>query len=518
MSGVITFGRSGTSYLHACRFKYNQGFIEELKLLPGARWNKIEQYWLTPVELQSKIVETASMFGFASVPPPVLLASSRSGQFNPKLYPFQHTAVERALDTGALLLNFEMGLGKTPTAIETLRLACPEHTLIVCPALVRQNWADEIAKWWPDAPAVEIIDSGKKDIATAGAWITSYELLSSAPDNIQWDAVVLDESHYIKESRSQRSKVVAGLTAKLKLALTGTAITNQPKDLWNQLHWLYPLRFGTWWQFTRRYCEIEDNGYGELVKGINPEFSRELEERLKAVAARATKKEWAHLLPACDVRTIRIKHKDRAQYELTPAGVEEFLNASYPLKSKIATEYALEAIDNGATHVCVLTYHKRTADLIAQQLETQVKTVHVDGTLPIKKRLEAIAGAKAMSRCVLVATMSSVNEGISLTDFTSAFFAELYYSPKVMLQALGRFQRLSGKAPSSVSLLCLEGTVDEAISRALEYKIQNINSIIQPGQTESSIERALEEESQSDEEFFSELRELVATRAVEEEY
>jgi SNF2 family DNA or RNA helicase len=69
------------------------------------------------------------------------------------LHDYQKEAVTHAVTRKRWVFNDEMGLGKTPQAIATCRLLKANKILIVCPAVVRQNWLRELSKWWPDHPA-----------------------------------------------------------------------------------------------------------------------------------------------------------------------------------------------------------------------------------------------------------------------------------------------------------------------------------------------------------------------------
>jgi SNF2 family DNA or RNA helicase len=62
-----------------------------------------------------------------------------------------------------------------------------------------------------------------------------------ALSKIVWDLVVIDESHKIKNSRTNRYKSVIkidDMRARAKMILTGTPITNVVFDLWSQWEWL----------------------------------------------------------------------------------------------------------------------------------------------------------------------------------------------------------------------------------------------------------------------------------------
>jgi hypothetical protein len=66
-----------------------------------------------------------------------------------QLMEFQEEDCKRIATTKALLIGSQMGTGKTvQAAMAALRIDAPN--LIFCPASVRENWVDEIARWRPD--------------------------------------------------------------------------------------------------------------------------------------------------------------------------------------------------------------------------------------------------------------------------------------------------------------------------------------------------------------------------------
>src|SRR5690606_34568308 len=80
-----------------------------------------------------------------------------------------------------------------------------------------------------------------------------------------WDPqiIVVDESQKIKNIRAQQTKAVIALgkTAKHRLILTGTPVTQSPLDFFAQYRFLDPRIFGTnFTRFRSRYAIM--GGYG----------------------------------------------------------------------------------------------------------------------------------------------------------------------------------------------------------------------------------------------------------------
>jgi superfamily II DNA or RNA helicase len=181
------------------------------------------------------------------------------------------------------ILGDDMGLGKTVQVIAFLAAAYGKtgderdakrmrkmrrsgldkwypRTLIVCPGTLIQNWCSELAcwGWWH----VEAYHGENKDIALQAArsgraeilitTYTTYLMNKDSVNMVDWDCVVADECHIIKERKSETTKAMNAVNALCRIGLTGTAIQNKYEELWTLLNWTNPGRLGpvTTWKKT----------------------------------------------------------------------------------------------------------------------------------------------------------------------------------------------------------------------------------------------------------------------------
>lgn len=116
------------------------------------------------------------------------------------LRPFQRAAVAYAIATRRTLIGDEMGCGKT---IEALAAAHHQHAypiVVVCPAVVKLNWADEALTWLPN-PTVHVLHGSARDLIahTADVIVCNYDILHSHAASLPTPgALILDEAHYLK--------------------------------------------------------------------------------------------------------------------------------------------------------------------------------------------------------------------------------------------------------------------------------------------------------------------------------
>ncbi|CRG88093.1 Putative DNA repair and recombination protein RAD26-like [Talaromyces islandicus] len=173
------------------------------------------------------------------------------------------------------ILGDDMGLGKTVQVIAFLTAAYGKtgderdskrmrklrrtgdniwypRTLIVCPGTLIENWKAEFNRWgwW----AVGVFHGDRKEEALQAAkagrvevLITTYVTYRMNKDSInmvEWDCVVADECHQIKERKSETTIAMNEINALCRIGLTGTAIQNKYEELWTLLNWTNPGKLG----------------------------------------------------------------------------------------------------------------------------------------------------------------------------------------------------------------------------------------------------------------------------------
>ncbi|WP_456319091.1 DEAD/DEAH box helicase [Georgenia yuyongxinii] len=150
------------------------------------------------------------------------------------------------------LLADEPGLGKTAQALLAAQAANAYPLLAVVPNVVKANWAREAGLWTPERRATVIHGDGDTVDGFADIIIVNYEVLDR---HVGWlgelgfRGMVVDEAHYIKNKKSQRSQHVLQIAERLRsrmgnpllLALTGTPLINDIEDfhaIWEFLGWI----------------------------------------------------------------------------------------------------------------------------------------------------------------------------------------------------------------------------------------------------------------------------------------
>ncbi|KAI3397933.1 hypothetical protein diail_10102 [Diaporthe ilicicola] len=132
--------------------------------------------------------------------------------------------------------------------------------LIICPGSLIENWRNELNRWgwWK----IELYHGSRKTDALKAArngaleiMITTYETYRQDEEKInliEWDAVIADECHKMKDRGSQITIAMDKVNALCRVGLTGTAIQNKYEELWTLLNWTNPAHFGSLLEWGQR--------------------------------------------------------------------------------------------------------------------------------------------------------------------------------------------------------------------------------------------------------------------------
>lgn len=200
--------------------------------------------------------------------------------------------------------------------------------LIINPAMIRrlyahfcpkcEVWAEDVkakkAKW----PKEHFIERGHPE---KGKRIVRTE---SWPEIIEfpWTSITLDEAHdqlatYSPANVTQTMQGLLDIRKDAKLvALTGTPVHGQEKNLWGALDW-FGVNTGGYWAFMESYMEVRKGFFGLEVYGLDPEKKGEFHRLIDRYVLRRTRAEARPDLPLgqrVDV-TVEMTPKHRKQYE-----------------------------------------------------------------------------------------------------------------------------------------------------------------------------------------------------------
>ena len=178
------------------------------------------------------------------------------------------------------ILCDDMGLGKT---LQTLCIVASDHhhraeefaktqspdarrlpSLIVCPPTLSGHWQQEVKTYAPFLTVTAYVGppSERKHMRDKldepDIVITSYDVCRNDADVLakyNWNYVVLDEGHLIKNPKAKITVAVKKLASNHRLILTGTPIQNNVVELWSLFDFLMPGFLGSEKVFHDRFSK-----------------------------------------------------------------------------------------------------------------------------------------------------------------------------------------------------------------------------------------------------------------------
>lgn len=482
--------------------------VAYVRTLLGASWDPVRKRWSIPEEFQPAVHTEALRQGVSiswewnlpsvSIDPELV---------DKRLHPFQAHIVERIGRERRLIVAAETGLGKGVVALAACKALAASRVLIVTMKGIRGHWENEIATW----------------DAARNYQLTHYEQLAEFVGQ-QYDIIVFDEVHNLKNWKTARYsdcvELLKGHTDKHVIALSATPV-DKPEEIHSLVNLLWPKRFGYWLSYGEKlgfrdtYCitETTDINGREVtrVKGIKEAQCAALRARVAALSVHVSKLAHSNLLPPFKVSHARLPAVNSPSPEQL-GGEDQFAaKAESPLLADSKVDHIVEWVAaRSEQRVAVITYHVEFAKRLAGLLSADGRQVILI-TGETTKRDSQLLAAKSGDNTVLVASMKSVGTGINLTAFSEVIVTELTWSINQMKQLFGRFHRLSGSEPVNLTLLTVKNTLADLMAYRLAKKISAVSQLMGTGQTDVDMMNALGEESQTDEEFKSELRAAFAS-------
>ena len=399
---------------------------------------------------------------------------------------------------GACLAD-DMGLGKTVQAIAFLLYKASEGpSLVVAPASVVMNWANELARFAPGLRVSLLNDADDRNTviesAVAGdVVLTTYGLLQQEDEalaKIKWNVACLDEAHTIKNRQTKTSAAAMGLEVRYRLILTGTPVQNYLGELWNLLQFLNPGLLGSYEQFSRKFISNENADLSSLRKMVQP------------FILRRTKTQVLDELPDKTeiVRRVSLSDMEILAYESIRGKVQSEIESENKVTVNVLAEItrlrqaacSMSLVDKKWTSGCskikvfselvkdivgsgnrALVFSQFTSFLTMALMELDssgLEYFYLDGSTPIKKREQMVREFQAGSHRIFVVSLKAGGLGLNLTGANYVIHLDPWWNPAIEQQATDRAHRIGQKQPVTVYHLISGNTIEEKILRLHKTK------------------------------------------------
>jgi len=531
-------------------FSYNPRIVNAVKCIPGIQFDWQNKWWKLPNVNgnRQKAEEFAKRYGFqmASEQPvekdfdrplpdmPDLSISDDKLKEYLKLtpYPYQKQGIAYCINKKRVIIGDQPGLGKTAQAIAAVTLSNQFPCLVICPSSLKENWKREF-HMWTNKKAVILNDSNKntwhmfaKGQSLFGqgqegmtqVFITNYESLKKyfvtriekpndrtplrlnhirfSPNINIFKSVIIDESHRIKDIKTQQTKFTKGICQGKEYiyALTGTPVVNKPVDLVSQLGVIDQMkRFGDYSQFLKRYCGGFDNGHSNLKElnwMLNSHcfFRREKKDVLKDLPDKVrqvvmcdiiNRKEYNAALEDLEIYLKKYRQASDEQIARSMKGevmvrIGVLKNISARGKLNDVVEYISDIVESGEK-IVVFIHLKEVAQHLKKMFPAAVTITGDDNNVDRQKAVDSFQ--KDPECQVIICSIKAAGVGLTLTASSRVAFVELPWHAADTEQCEDRCHRIGQKESVQCTYFLGKETIDQWIYEIIDSKRGIANAI-----------------------------------------
>lgn len=462
--------------------------------------------------------------------------------------PFAHQirTVQQVLQRmrGRALLCDEVGLGKTIEAglvlTEYMLRGLVHRVLVLVPPSLVEQWVEELRSKFRldfvayDDPLFRQAANGWAQFERVVASIDTAkrEPHASAISSIDYDLVIVDEAHHLRNRETLAWKLVNRLRKRYILLLTATPVQNDLDELFNLITLLRPGQLRTPAEFRRRYVAKGDR--------LQPRNVEELRRLVREVMIRNRRAEAGVRLPPRQAETLEIRLSPaeqslydgvsrwvRSRYRMllargaggkgdgekmgassialkvlqreagsSPLAVVRTLERLQELEAPAAPDLddlvrlarsvgagtkaqtllsLLERIDD---KVVVFTGFRATQEALVEFLaRAGLEVVGYHGEMTRVQKEQAIRAFAERAR-VLVSTESG-GEGRNLQEHCATLVNfDLPWNPMRIEQRIGRLHRIGQRRPVFIFNLAAEGTIESHLLEVLSAKLNLFELVI----------------------------------------
>ena len=453
------------------------------------------------------------------------------------------------------ILADEMGLGKTIQTIALFAYIMEEkHNegpfLVVVPLTTISNWDMEFENWAPSmkkmiykgSPSVRQELAQRLKNEKFNVVLTTYDYImrdKGILNKIQWQYIVVDEGHRMKNSRSKFALTLGQqYSSANRLLLTGTPLQNDLSELWALLNFILPKIFESCEEFKKWFdkplskmhntgntkVSVDEKKVLDLTEEEQLLLINRLHQVLRPFLLRRVKKEVEKELPDKIEYVIkvelsawqRISYRQIQDYGVL--GLEEkgkkmalqntvmqlrkicnhpyqffdyFREPQYLGANLYRTSGKFELLDRMlpkfiATNHKVLIFSQFThlMNILQDYFNYRgFKHLRLDGATKSEDRAEAMEkfNQKGCEFKIFLLSTRAGGHGLNLQTADTVIIFDSDWNPQMDLQAQDRAHRIGQRNEVRVFRLITKTIIEEAILTRASYKKNLDNKIIEAG-------------------------------------
>jgi len=447
---------------------------------------------------------------------------------------------------GSILAD-EMGLGKTIQSVSFCNYLFSDRNirgpfLVIAPLSTLGHWNREFETWTFMNAIVYHGNSDSRRIIQEYEWaypkqskkrgppykwdvlITTYETIlqeSSKLRTVDWEAIVIDEAHKIKNRSSKLVSELNNFRSEHRILLTGTPIQNNPLEVWALLHYIDPVKFASQEDFSNEFGEVKDAETVDKLKDLmRPYLLRRLkedveksippkEETIVSVELTRIQKKWYRAMleqnfsfldqgskqakNVGNLRNIVMELRKCCNHPYLIKEVEhietEGLDEEAQMKNLIEASGKLVLVDKllprlkeNGHKVLIFSQMIRVLDIVEDYLvQKRWGYERIDGRVRGNDRQQAIDrfSKKDSDKFVFLLCTRAGGQGINLTVADTVIIYDSDWNPQNDIQAQARCHRIGQKSDVKVYRLITRGTYEQDMFDRASKKLGLDHAVLQ---------------------------------------
>ncbi|TWK76099.1 RNA polymerase-associated protein RapA [Bacillus paralicheniformis] len=425
---------------------------------------------------------------------------------------------------GKAILADEVGLGKTVEAglilKEYMIRGLAKKILILVPASLVSQWVKELR----DKFLIPAVEQKKSYVwEQCDVVVSSLDTAKRSPHretvlSIQYDVVIIDEAHKLKNNKTKNYEFVRNLKKKYCLMLTATPIQNKIDEIFNLVSLLKPGHLGNESNFNKDYSkQINSAEAHERLKSlINKVMIRNRRQDTgitwtkrhvetvpisfspteQALYDEITnlKKDHRHSAGMFSIMTLEreccssreavymtlknmLDRKDREAPVIGEAAIHQLINRVNEVTQNSKAMKVVELIQELNDKVIIFTEYRATQIYLQWFLQQNgISSVPFRGGFKRGKKdwMKDLFRGKVQ---VLIATEAG-GEGINLQFCNKIINYDLPWNPMRLEQRIGRIHRLGQERDVYIYNMATKHTVEEHILKLLYEKIHLFEKVV----------------------------------------
>jgi len=226
-----------------------------------------------------------------------------------------------------------------------------------------------------------------------------------------------------------------------------------------------------------------------IMRDIN-ECMRRLHQG-KGVLAKLSRSDPTKIIPIEDTHTERIRSvcsgEDFNNSKSRGSTLSHLFSLTGDAKIPIIVAMLKKWLDDPTKgKLCIFAHHISFLDAIVKNGElsnvkgSRTKFIRIDGTtLPQKRQKEIVRFQTDPTTRIAVLGITAAGIAVTLTAASNIWFAEMFWTPAIMIQAEDRCHRIGQQAPVYCLYIIAMGTLDELLWKLIEKKFTEIGEFVE---------------------------------------